>query len=202
MWNIWSGIFKGSISMFFTLYFPQKNRSCKKPPTVNGIGFFLDPTRIWLNHRPDRPLHNFRASKSVDRQIREKRRSSDFETLNDQKVGRVPRQAVVESSYPTGHFTIFEFEKIILPSFLKSTKFVDRRISRIWNSKKIGRVISVNINQLTVEMVGRSVKTKDARLERADFTLQLLMFVTAEKERKMSIIFFLSIFCQLLSPRF
>ena len=41
---------------------------------------------------------------------------------------------------------------------------------------------------------------KETTLERADFTLQLLMFVTAEKERRMFIIFFLSIFCQLLSP--
>ena len=36
--------------------------------------------------------------------------------------------------------------------------------------------------------------TKETVLERADFTLQLLMFVTAEKERRMFIIFFLSIF--------
>ena len=43
--------------------------------------------------------------------------------------------------------------------------------------------------------------TKETTLERADFTLQLLMFVTAEKERRMFTIYFLSIFCQLLSPR-
>ena len=43
--------------------------------------------------------------------------------------------------------------------------------------------------------------TKETTLERADFTLQLLMFVTAEKERRMFTIFFLSSFCQLLSPR-
>ena len=46
------------------------------------------------------------------------------------------------------------------------------------------------------------MSTKENTLERADFTLQLSMFVTAEKERRMFIIFFLSIFCQLLSPRF
>ena len=46
------------------------------------------------------------------------------------------------------------------------------------------------------------VLTKETILERADFALQLLMFVTAEKEGQMFIIFFLSIFCQLLSPRF
>ena len=40
---------------------------------------------------------------------------------------------------------------------------------------------------------------KETILERADFALQLLMFVTAEKERRMFIIFFLSSFCQLLS---
>ena len=44
-------------------------------------------------------------------------------------------------------------------------------------------------------------KTKDTTLERADFTLQLLMFATAEKDQHMFMIFFLPIFCQLLSPR-
>ena len=43
---------------------------------------------------------------------------------------------------------------------------------------------------------------KETILERADFNLQLLMFVTSEKERRMFIIFFLSSFYQLLSPRF
>ena len=47
-----------------------------------------------------------------------------------------------------------------------------------------------------------NVLLKETTLERADFTLQLLMFVTAEKEWQMFIIFFLSSFCQLLSPRF
>ena len=41
--------------------------------------------------------------------------------------------------------------------------------------------------------------SKETTLERADFTLQLLMFVTAEKEGQMFLIFFLSSFCQLLS---
>ena len=40
---------------------------------------------------------------------------------------------------------------------------------------------------------------KEITLERADFTLQLLMFATAGKEGQMFIIFFLSSFCQLLS---
>ena len=43
---------------------------------------------------------------------------------------------------------------------------------------------------------------KETKLERADFAFQLLMFVAAEKEGQLFIIFFLSIFCQLLSPRF
>ena len=43
---------------------------------------------------------------------------------------------------------------------------------------------------------------KETKLEGADFTLQLLMFVTAEKERVMFIIFFLYIFCQLFPPNF
>ena len=45
------------------------------------------------------------------------------------------------------------------------------------------------------------VQPKETTLERADFALQLLMFVTEEKERRMFTIFFLSSFCQLLSPR-
>ena len=43
---------------------------------------------------------------------------------------------------------------------------------------------------------------KETTLERADFILQLLMFVTAAKEKRMYTFFFLSSFCQLLSPRF
>ena len=46
------------------------------------------------------------------------------------------------------------------------------------------------------------VGAKEATLERADFTLQLLMFETAEKERVMFIILFFSGFCHLLSPGF
>ena len=49
-------------------------------------------------------------------------------------------------------------------------------------------------------MVGQVVDSKETTLERADFTFQLLMFVTAEKEMEMFIIFFFSNFCQLLSP--
>ena len=40
---------------------------------------------------------------------------------------------------------------------------------------------------------------EETTLEKADFALQLLMFVTVEKERQLFIIFFLSSFCQLLS---
>ena len=46
------------------------------------------------------------------------------------------------------------------------------------------------------------VAGKETTLERADFTLQLSMFVTAEKERRMFIFFFLPILCQLLFPGF
>ena len=46
------------------------------------------------------------------------------------------------------------------------------------------------------------VAGKETTLERADFTLQLSMFVTAEKERELFIFFFLSSFCQLLFPQF
>ena len=47
-----------------------------------------------------------------------------------------------------------------------------------------------------------NIGVKETTLERADFALQLLMFVTAEKERRMFMIFFLSSFCQLLAPQF
>ena len=50
--------------------------------------------------------------------------------------------------------------------------------------------------------VSRVVPNKETTFERADFTLQLLMFVTIEKEREMYIIFYLSIFCKLLSLQF
>ena len=43
---------------------------------------------------------------------------------------------------------------------------------------------------------------KETTKERADFTVQLFMFVDAEKEEIMFIIFFLSIFRQLMSPWF
>ena len=46
------------------------------------------------------------------------------------------------------------------------------------------------------------VSYEETTLERADFTLQLLMFVTTEKEREKFAIFVLSSFCQLLFPRF
>ena len=47
--------------------------------------------------------------------------------------------------------------------------------------------------------MGIFIFTKEITLERADFTLQLSMFATAEKEGEMFMIFFLSSFCQLLS---
>ena len=43
---------------------------------------------------------------------------------------------------------------------------------------------------------------KETTLERADFTLQLLMFVTAEKDREMFLIISLSDLLLLLSPWF
>ena len=46
------------------------------------------------------------------------------------------------------------------------------------------------------------VAFKETTLERADFTLQLFLFVTLEKVGQLFIIFFLSSFCQLLSPQF
>ena len=46
------------------------------------------------------------------------------------------------------------------------------------------------------------IESKETTLERADFTLQLLMFVTEEKGKEIFIVFFLSTFCQLLFPQF
>ena len=46
----------------------------------------------------------------------------------------------------------------------------------------------------------RLILLKETAFERADFTFQLLMFVNAEKEGQMFIIFILSIFCQLFPP--
>ena len=45
------------------------------------------------------------------------------------------------------------------------------------------------------------LRPKGTILERADFPLQQLMFVTA-REGQLFMIFFLSSFCQLLSPQF
>ena len=42
--------------------------------------------------------------------------------------------------------------------------------------------------------------TKETIFQRADFAFQLLMFVTAEKEGQMFIIFFLSIFFSAVVP--
>ena len=47
---------------------------------------------------------------------------------------------------------------------------------------------------------GSISNTKETTLERADFTLQLLMFVTVEEERIMFITFFLSIFLSAVVP--
>ena len=46
------------------------------------------------------------------------------------------------------------------------------------------------------------VEVKETALKRADFNLQLVKFVTAEKEKRTVIIFFLSSFHQLVSPLF
>ena len=71
-----------------------------------------------------------------------------------------------------------------------------------------GRVTSSHVRHAILRFKGTQGQLspldipKETTLERADFTLQLLMFVTVEKERRMFIFFFLSSFCQLLSPRF
>ena len=64
------------------------------------------------------------------------------------------------------------------------------------------RAGKTNLSTENWNLEASSTHTKETTLERADFTLQLLMFVTAEKEGQMIIIFFLSIFCLLLSTQF
>ena len=75
--------------------------------------------------------------------------------------------------------------------------------------KRFGRVFSVPVGHAILKWLVMlflpfiwSLSAEEATLERVDFTLQLVIFVTSEKEGKMSTIFFLSIFCQLLSQRF
>ena len=57
--------------------------------------------------------------------------------------------------------------------------------------EKIGRVMLLKNKIDTNRSVLIGCFTKETTLERADFTLQLLMFVTAEKERQLFIIFIL-----------
>ena len=54
-----------------------------------------------------------------------------------------------------------------------------------------------DLNETTEQLYLNSGENKETALEGADFTLQLLMFVTDGKAREMFIIFFLSAFCQL-----
>ena len=70
-------------------------------------------------------------------------------------------------------------------------KFFDRRNLRFKNCGSAGRVAVIGVGY-----------SKETTFQRADFTLQLSMFVTAEKEGKMLTIFFVSIFCHLLSAPF
>ena len=72
--------------------------------------------------------------------------------------------------------------------------FGETRLGAHWTYKIFKQKYS-NILNLT------PIYVKETTLERADFTLQLIMFVTVEKGRVLCIIFFLSIFSQ-LSPRF
>ena len=62
------------------------------------------------------------------------------------------------------------------------------RLLSFISAQPINRLYSRNLFENPVEVI------KETTLERADSTFQLLMFVTAEKERKMFIISFLSSF--------
>ena len=95
----------------------------------------------------------------------------------------------------------------------RASKSVDRRILcslqtgflELWNVRPGRQQLAMYTSP--VGRVGerereREDQDKETTLERADFALQLSMFVTAEKEREMFITSFPSSFCRLLSPRF
>ena len=84
------------------------------------------------------------------------------------------------------------FQAVFIPHVLYAV-FVFKNRYILLNLKNIGRVSENFIYRLP---------NKETTLERADFTLQLLMLVTMEKERKMFIIFFLFILCRQLSRSF
>ena len=84
-----------------------------------------------------------------------------------------------ELMFPTDRFTILQaYNSRILSG--SGTSF-----DRLWSAKIVKFVCFVVL-----------------RKERNSFILQLLMFITAEKNGQMFISFFLSSFCQLLSPNF
>ena len=90
-------------------------------------------------------------------------------------------RALIDEFYAVQNLQSTEFEAVELRMFRSGSELVTKRKgSRIQNL----------------------VSSKETTLERANFTLQLLMFVTSEKERELFIIFFLFSFRQLLSPRF
>ena len=73
----------------------------------------------------------------------------------------------------------------------KKKKRKEKERKRKRKRKKVGSEFAEEVAKL---------QPKETKLERADFTLQLSISVTAKKERRMFIIFFLLSFCQLLSP--
>ena len=127
---------------------------------------------IW----PDWPFRNFRTSKSVDRRFWNYANFADQWTFSKKwwKLGRS-----LHSNFGASKSGNWRFG---------TTK--NWPITWLWGSK---------IAKWWVGYLGLCKKTI---LERADFTLQLLMFVTEERGRVMFVIFFLSFFCQLLSPQF
>ena len=81
-----------------------------------------------------------------------------------------------------------------------------RKVSLVdWKKKGIFYLLLCNSSPFCAhdpQTFNSTTQPKETTLERADFPLQLSMFVTAENDGRMFIMFILFYFCQLWSPRF
>ena len=123
-------------------------------------------------------------------------RSSDFEKV------RSGRPSVCMLCLLKNIFRcIFQNQKMNAIFFLLCSKFISSRKSRSTRLQTIrGQTFP---SRFLKTLNGRDfyplARSKETTLERPDFTLQLLMFVTAEKEREMFSIFFLLPFLSAVS---
>ena len=138
---------------------------------------------------PDRPFHNFTASKSQDRPT-----WCSSETWI--KIVKLPKDRSGSSSVKQVSLRLCDERG------LSSFSSFERRLLPDRPFRHFGASRSGDWRIYCSSGIPCDTHTKKTTLERAAFTLQLLMFVTPQKERVMFIIFFLSSFCQLLSPCF